>query len=125
HPQLGEPALELGAGEAGWPVVEPQAGRGVLAPLGRPRRQRLVDDEALAAWPTEGREYAPASLWLYDWPASLTSTKLERGFTELGMEDSSLDVAGRFLMARMVRESFGLSMFAGVFVSLLFFIEIG
>lgn len=85
----------------------------------------LVDDEALAAWPTEGREYAPASLWLYDWPASLTSTKLERGFTELGMEDSSLDVAGRFLMARMVRESFGLSMFAGVFVSLLFFIGAG
>ncbi len=83
-----------------------------------------VPDEALAELPTTGRQYAPATLWLYDWAPGRTSNRFQAELFE-ATRDDPVEIGGRFVVGRVVQESFGLSMFAGVFVSLLFFIGAG
>ncbi len=85
----------------------------------------VVDDSALAGLPTEGREYAPARFWLYDWPESAATRRLEAGLQEVVLAAPRQDVDARFMGVRQLRQTLGLSMFAGVFVSLLFFIGAG
>lgn len=84
-----------------------------------------LDDEALAALPTADREYAPATLWIYDWPPARMNGRLQADLMQLAEQGSGLEVAGRFVVDRIMREGLGLSLFAGVFVSLLFFIGAG
>ncbi len=85
----------------------------------------VVPDAALAALPTTGRRYEPAGLWLYDWPEGRLPQALAAELLEASFAAPSLELAGRFVVSRTVRETFGLSMFAGLFVSLLFFIGAG
>lgn len=85
----------------------------------------VVPDELLRGLPTDGREYAPATYWLYDWRAASGRAALEAELYSLALSSETLDVASRVVIDRMMRETFGLSMFAGVFVSLLFFIGAG
>lgn len=84
-----------------------------------------VAGDALAQLPTAGRQYAPATLWLYDWREEQATAAFRAEMRALTDQGSSLDVAGLFVVSRAVLETFGLSMFAGVFVSLLFFIGAG
>lgn len=86
----------------------------------------VIDDPALADLPTGGREYAPAKFWLYDWPESAATRRLESELQEAVLAAAPRqDVDARFLGVRQIRQTLGLSMFAGVFVSLLFFIGAG
>lgn len=84
-----------------------------------------VADAELGALPTSGRDYAPATYWLYDWPQARASDAFEAELYATIMAATPGEVSGRVLTDRMVRETFGLSMFAGVFVSVLFFIGAG
>lgn len=85
----------------------------------------VMADADLAVLPLEGREYQPAELWLYDWPNSDRYDALGVNLYALAAAASSADVSGSLVVNRMVRQTFGLSMFAGLFVSLLFFIGAG
>src|SRR5690606_17432115 len=85
----------------------------------------VAPDDELAALPTMGRDYAPATLWHYDWPEAMSRGRFERELYELGSGAPVVEVSGRLMGMRMVNDMFGLSMFAGLFVSLLFFIGAG
>jgi putative ABC transport system permease protein len=86
----------------------------------------VLQDSELARLPTAGREYAPATLWLYDWPEGAGGRWLEAELQRVTMAEAQRqEVEARFLGVRQIRQTLGLSMFAGVFVSLLFFIGAG
>ncbi len=86
----------------------------------------VLQDSELARLPTAGREYAPATLWLYDWPEGAGGRWLEAELQRVTMDEAQRpEVEARFLGVRQFRQTLGLSMFAGVFVSLLFFIGAG
>lgn len=98
----------------------------ITMPPGLQGRWYVVDDSALAGLPTGGREYAPATLWLYDWPEGAATRRLESELQQAVMAAAPRqDVDARFMGVRQIRQTLGLSMFAGVFVSLLFFIGAG
>ncbi|MFA5552438.1 MAG: ABC transporter permease, partial [Trueperaceae bacterium] len=116
----GELVLGAAAGAEAWPVTPD-----VSLPVVVLSDWYVMADADLAAIPVEGREYQPAELWLYDWPSSDRYDALGVDLYELMVAASSVDASGSLVVNRMVREVFGLSMFAGLFVSLLFFIGAG
>ena len=116
----GELVLGAEEGMEAWPVTPD-----VSLPVVVLSDWYVLADADLAAIPVAGREYQPAELWLYDWPSSDRYDALGVDLYEHMVAASSVDSSGSLVVNRMVREVFGLSMFAGLFVSLLFFIGAG
>jgi putative ABC transport system permease protein len=87
-----------------------------------------VSNAEFASLPDDGAEPV-ATLTIYDWPGSgrLASAQMQLGAQLTDAIPSGYDhlVADRNGMDTMLRQTLGLSMFAGVFVSLLFFIGAG
>lgn len=82
----------------------------------------VVDD---AVWQREAARRRTLTYAVYDWPNADRSTPLGLAVSRSVPPESTLLVADKQAMYVMVRQMLGLSMFAGLFVSVLFFIGAG
>jgi len=85
----------------------------------------VMADADLAVLEATDAQLERVTLWLYDWPDSMALAPMTQQFYAMGSASSPAVVSGRLLITSMVRETLGLSMFAGLFVSVLFFIGAG
>lgn len=118
--------LEAGVGTAGItvePVAQPVSQIPILW-----NDWYAVPDTEFAMLPA-GDALTSGSITAYDWPGSdgRTAAASRLGADLTGAVPPEYDhlVADRFWFSGMIRQTLGLSMFAGVFVSLLFFIGAG
>lgn len=111
-------------GDAGAPGAI--AARGVTPPTTVPpylaSTWYVVDD---AAWEREAARLGRVTLAVYDWPGADRSTALGTAVSQAVPSESAALVANKHATFVMVRQTLGLSMFAGLFVSVLFFIGAG
>ena len=123
--------------EAGVTFAREGSGSGILAePVDSPVSQvpalwadwYAVPDADFAALPASSAT-SSGTVTIFDWPGSqrLTEASMALGnaIQEAATPEFDHLVANRLGMATMTRQTLGLSMFAGVFVSLLFFIGAG
>ncbi len=122
---------------AGVTFAREGSGSGILAePVASPVSQvpalwadwYAVPDADFASLPSSGATRS-GTVTIFDWPGSqrLTEASMALGnaIQEAATPEFDHLVANRLGMATMTRQTLGLSMFAGVFVSLLFFIGAG
>lgn len=82
----------------------------------------VIDD---AYWAEVAARKDVFTLAVYDWPGSSRSTELAAAVSAAIPEGASTLVADKYGQFVMVRQTLGLSMFTGLFVSVLFFIGAG
>ncbi len=82
----------------------------------------VVDD---AAWSAAAQLHEPMTLAVYDWPGADRTTPLATAVSAAVPAEGVPLVADKYAMYVLMRQTLGLSMFAGLFVSVLFFVGAG
>ncbi|HZW98463.1 MAG TPA: ABC transporter permease [Trueperaceae bacterium] len=83
----------------------------------------FVVDEA--AWQDVASGTEPLTLAVYDWPGSDRATPLSTAVSAAIQEEGRMFVADKYSQHVLLKQTLGLSMFTGLFVSVLFFIGAG